>query len=160
MEATYSYHLRGWSIAYLLIMCAIFACLMIFLAFTEPDNILGIPCGKSFGSLLYSSSAFVVMWMALWLLHRRKVQIKNHYAIVFGATSVTLPISLGSVKLISIPYQDIESVTRERVERTGLKFIRIEYGQLQCRISDMGFTTAADFDTVYQLLIEKQSNRG
>jgi hypothetical protein len=45
--------------------------------------------------------------------------------------------------------------SREKVERTGLKFIRIEHKGEQIRILDKGFTRVTDFDAVFQLLIDK-----
>jgi uncharacterized protein (DUF58 family) len=128
---------------------------MIFLALTEQDNILSIHFGEPFGLLFYCSIAFVVMSMALWLLYRRKIQVRDHSAIVFDESGVTLSASLGSLNRIRVPYQDLKVTSREKVERTGLKFIRIEHKGEQIRILDMGFTRVTDFDAVFQLLIDK-----
>jgi hypothetical protein len=154
-EAIFSYRLRGWSITYLLFMCTLFSCLMIFLALTQQDNIVGITLGKPIGTLFYGSMASIVMAMAIFLPYRTTLQEIHHNAIVFDSLSVTLPASLVSLKLITVYYKDIKAITMEKIERTGLEFIRIEHGRKQTRISDMGFTKPDDFVEVFQLLNDR-----
>lgn len=149
-DQEFSYKLRGWSAGLIGFFLLIFAGLMAFLAFEEPDRFFGAEVGNSLGAVLYSSLALATLASMFIILRRGYGHQAQVRVISFGADNVRFPNSLSANHTITLRYDEIEDVVLEQSSRTATKNILLRHGGTYTRISDMGFNDSAEFQAVYE----------